>query len=79
MTVSKEIELKDFNFWAGAKELASLLTEAEFEEVENAMTEFTFGEAWDETAINDFFWFDGDTIAEILGYENEEKFFEERG
>lgn len=32
-----------------------------------------------ETELNDFFWFDGDTYAEWLGYRDEEQMFERAG
>ena len=34
------------------------------------MEEYEHGEGWSDTAINDFLWFETDTIAEWLGYED---------
>lgn len=71
MRIYSEKSLWDFNFWAGAKSLAEALTWEELHTVEHMMEEIAPEEGWDETAINDFFWFEGDTIAEWLGYSSE--------
>lgn len=67
-----EESLSNFNFWSGAKDRASLLTTEQFDTVEQMMEEIEPAEGWTDTAINDFFWFDFDTIAQWLGYADEE-------
>lgn len=67
-----EESLSNFEFWSGAKELAKHLTDEQFDVVEQMLEDSEPAEGWSDTAINDFFWFEGDTIAEWLGYENEE-------
>ena len=37
-----------------------------------------YPDGMEETEINDFFWFDGDTIAQALGYEDEDDLIQNR-
>lgn len=67
-----EESLRDFNFWSGGKDRAELLTDEQFDTVEQMMEEMDPADGWTDTAINDFFWFDFDTIAQWLGYADEE-------
>ena len=67
MKIYAETSLKDFEFWAGAKDTVEYLTDEELEQIE-AMLEEAYPEGMSETEVNDFFWFDDDTIAEWLGY-----------
>lgn len=67
-----EESLRDFNFWSGGKDRAELLTDEQFDMVEQMMEEIEPAEGWTDTAINDFFWFEFDTIAQWLGYADEE-------
>lgn len=65
MTITKEISLRDFGFWGGAKQWANLLTEEELDTLEYYMDD---GEvSWDETMINDFIWFDTEIWLKWLG------------
>lgn len=64
--------LRDFRFWSGAEDRANLLTCRQFDIVESMMEEIAPEQGWTYTAINDFFWFEFDTIAQWLGYKNEE-------
>ena len=58
-----------FEFWGGAKDTVSLLTRDELEMIfDQLMEEYFETSTPTETEINDFFWFDTDTIAEMLGY-----------
>lgn len=75
MIIKKEISLEDFEAWSGAKytmeTLSNLAVETDrdiFEELENEL-EMDFDE-WDETELNDFLWFENDTIAEMLGFDD---------
>ena len=67
MKIYSEKSLKDFDFWSGAKDTVKYLTEDEINLIENIL-EDCFPEGMSETEINDFFWFEDDTIAEWLGY-----------
>lgn len=73
MKIYTEKSLWDFNFWGGAKALGEALTWDELNTVERMLEEIAPEEGWSDTAINDFFWFEGDTIAEWLGYSSEEE------
>lgn len=72
MKIYTETSLRDFEFWAGAVDTVGYLTSEELDEIE-AILEDTYPEGMDETEINDFFWFEDDTIAEWLGYNNFEE------
>ena len=71
MKVYKEMNLRDFQFWSGAKSNAETLTGEQLDMVESIL-EDCYSEGIDETTINDIFWFDFDTIREWLGIEDEE-------
>lgn len=67
-----EESLSNFNFWSGAKDRAELLSAEQFDMVEQMLEDIEPADGWSDTAINDFFWFDIDTIAQWLGYADEE-------
>ena len=67
MKIYSEKSLKNFDFWSGAKDTVKYLTEDEINLIETIL-EDSFPEGMSETEINDFFWFEDDTIAEWLGY-----------
>ena len=68
MLVKKEMSVYNFAFWSGGKDTVEELTFAEILTIWDYLEE-TNGEM-DETEINDFFWFERDYIAELLGFEN---------
>lgn len=65
-----EESLSNFEFWGGGKDRAKLLTEDQFDAVEQMLEEIAPEEGWSDTAINDMFWFEYDFIARMLGYED---------
>lgn len=69
MKIIQEIKLSEFSFWAGAKDRAAHLTEKDFDEIEY-MLENINPNGWTDTAVNDLFWFDEDSIAMWLGYDS---------
>ncbi len=69
MKLYKEESLINFDFWSGAKGTANYLTNDELDTIEEILEEL-YPEGMDETELNDFFWFEDNTIAEWLGYEN---------
>lgn len=71
MKIYSEKSLRNFEFWSGAKENASELTSVQLDEVENILEDM-YPDGMSETEINDFFWFDFDTIKEWLGITDEE-------
>lgn len=67
-----EDSLSNFKFWCGGKDRADLLTDEQFDIVESMLEECEPEEGWSDTDINNFFWFDFDTICGWLGYADEE-------
>lgn len=79
MKISYEKDLKDFEFWQGGKDTRDYLTDDEMNIIESFLESENFeNDGMTETEINDFFWFEDNTIAEILGYENFEEIMNER-
>ena len=72
MKVYKEINLRDFEFSCGAKDNAETLTSEQLDMVESIL-EDAYPDGMRKTQINDFFWFEFDTIREWLGIEEEEE------
>lgn len=72
MKIYAEKSLRNFNFWAGAADVVKYLTYEEIDTIENILEEM-YPDGMTETAINDFFWFENDTIAEWLGYSDFEE------
>ena len=70
MKVYKEVNnYNDFDFWSGAYDTVRYLTTEEVEQI-FSMLEDIYPEGMEETEVNDFFWFEDDTIAEWLGYDS---------
>lgn len=69
MKITKEISLKDFEAWSGAKDTLNELTESECEQLESILEDL-HPDGMDETELNDILWFENDWIAECLGYRN---------
>ena len=69
MKIYSEKSLRDFEFWSGAKDRVKYLTEEELDTIEGMLEEL-YPDGMSETTINDFFWFDEDTLAEWLGYDS---------
>lgn len=67
MKMYREESLRHFEFWSGAKQVADELTYEELDAIE-AELESLYPDGMDETDINDFFWFEEDTIADWLGF-----------
>ena len=72
MKIISEMKLSEFHFWAGAKDRAAYLTEKDFEEIESMMEDLD-PNGWTDTAVNDLFWFDEDSIAQWLGFDSFEE------
>ena len=65
--------LKHFQFWSGAKELAERLTWEELIEIENQLEEL-YPDGLTETELNDLFWFDAEFICDLIGQTEEDIF-----
>ena len=70
-----EESLRNFNFWSGGKDTADSLSCEQIDKIEEMMEECEPAEGWSDTDINDFFWFETETIAEWLGYRNADAMF----
>lgn len=77
MRIYKEVELQDFEFWGGAISTIDELTEEQVQTIWEGLEE-TAAEPMTETDINDFFWFDTDTIAAWLGFADWEDFLQSK-
>ena len=72
MKVYSEINLRDFEFWSGAKLNAETLTSEQLDMVDSILEElYPYG--MNETEINNFFGFGFDTIRKWLSINNEEE------
>lgn len=69
-----EESLRNFPFWSGAKDTVNELTLEDIDTIED----FLCDQEMSDTEINDFFWFENDTIAEWLGYKSWEQMIWER-
>jgi hypothetical protein len=72
MKIYTEQSLNNFDFWSGAIDTVNYLTEEELDTIE-FMLEDCYPDGMSDTQINDFFWFEDDTIAEWLGFNNFEE------
>lgn len=77
MIIKKETGLENFEFWSGARDIAGLMESDDFAVIEELLEEL-YPDGMEDVEVNDFFWFEGDTIAQALGYEDEEDMLEER-
>jgi len=64
----------DFEFWGGAKEKAAMLTGEQMEILDNELENVLNDGLLTETQINNLFWFDFDTVCQILGYKDADYF-----
>lgn len=76
LRVYKESDLTDFVFWSGAKDTVKYLSDEQLRQIA-ATLEDAYPDGMTETEINDFFWFEDDTIAEWLGYDSFEALMED--
>lgn len=72
MIINKNIDLKNFKFWSGAKDLADLLTRDELQQIEFNLEDIFHDKTPSETDINDLFWFEEDFICDMIGVTPEE-------
>ncbi|MDR0325076.1 MAG: hypothetical protein LBI19_03150 [Oscillospiraceae bacterium] len=69
MKITTETSLRHFEFWSGAADRVKILTWEQLDTIESILEDL-YPDGMDETALNDLFWFDEDTIAEWLGYDS---------
>lgn len=75
MTITKEITASDIynNAWSGAADTVKAMTFSQIDTILNILEESNAGEPMTETAVNDFFWFERETIAKWLGFDSFEE------
>ncbi len=71
MTIKKEKNLKEFEFWGPAQRIADLLLNEEFDAIEQHLEEL-YPEGIGETELNDLFAYYTDFVLEIIGKTEEE-------
>lgn len=69
MKITSEISLRNFEGWSGAVDTLSTLTDEQKDSLE-AILEEIYPDGMDETGLNDLLWFENDTIAEWLGFDD---------
>lgn len=69
-----EKNLRDFEFWSGGADRANNCSDEELDSIEEFLIEIEPEDGWTDTYINDMFWFEFDTLAQHLGYKDEEDF-----
>lgn len=74
MKYTVEESLSNFKFWSGGKDRADKCSIQELDSIEEFLEKIEPEDGWTDTAINDMFWFEFDTLAQHLGYNNEEDF-----
>lgn len=72
MKIYQEMSADNFEFWSGARDTVKELTEDQLSEVWEMLEEM-YPDGATDTEVNDFFWFEEDTIAEWLGFDTFEK------
>ena len=69
LTITKEISLSDFEAWSGGADTMNELNSEECEQIESTIEEL-YPNGMTETQLNDLLWFERDSIAEWLGYQD---------
>ena len=77
MKIWSDDSIRNFNFWSGARDTVDDLFDSDFDILEPIIEEMFEGEV-EDVDLNDFFWFERDTIAEWLGYEDYEELMRDR-
>ena len=72
MRIYSDTSLLNFEFWSGAKDRACVLTYQQMETIEQYLEDL-YPDGMEDAELNDFFWFEEDTIAEWLGFDSFEK------
>lgn len=66
MKVYYETSIQDFEFQSEAKNHAEMLTESELDQFEDFVNE-AYPEGIEDTQLNDWMWFDFESVCTILG------------
>lgn len=77
MTITYELDLKNFEAWSGAKDtLERIINEGKCGLLEQFLDD-TFPDGMTETELNDLLWFESETVYEWLGIRSNEQIREE--
>ena len=76
MKIYTEDSIRNFDFWSGGRDTADDLTWDEIDTIESMLDELYT--EMEDVELNDFFWFERDTIAEWLGYEDYDELMKDR-
>lgn len=77
MKIYTEIDLEDFEFWGGAKELSSMLDSSDFDVIERELN-IESPDGLDEVELNDIFSYEKEHIANLLGYDTYEEMLKDK-
>lgn len=77
MKIWTDDSIRNFDFWSGGRDTVNDLTWEDFDILEPLIEEMFGGEV-EDVDLNDFFWFERDTIARWLGYEDYEELMQDR-
>lgn len=69
MKIYNETSLENFEAWSGGADTLRTLTHDQCEQLENVIDEI-YPDGLSATELNDILWFEDDTIAEWLGFED---------
>ena len=74
MKIYSDLPLSQFEFWSGGRDRAELLTAEELDRIGEELEAMDF---WADglpegVQVNDLFWFDFDTVCELIGLNPEE-------
>lgn len=78
VTTSNELDANGIRdmVWSGAIDRVMYLSDDELDTIINILAE-EYPDGIDETELNDFLWFEDETYAEWLGWDDVETFWEE--
>jgi Na+-transporting NADH:ubiquinone oxidoreductase subunit NqrF len=68
MKLTYDVALRNFEFWAGARQRAQYITNEQFDQIEEEL-EVMYPDGLTETELNDIFWFEETFIAQMLGFD----------
>ena len=77
MKIISEKSISDFDTWSGATSTKNKIVEANKESEFDSHIEELYPNGLTENQLNDYLWFEEDTILEILGIEEESEDEEE--
>lgn len=76
MKIICETSLENFEAWSGGKDTMNDLSHSDCERLEQHIEEL-YPDGITDTQLNDFLWFERETIADLLGYRNYEALAEQ--